>query len=431
MTNPDALTPSGKPRLAIFSRHSLIDGRGAGYVTRPGDERGHAFLGAWPHNIGDQFVASGLGRILDFDEFYTITREATPEQFEIVNRECHAVIAVMQNALFPGFFETQLPVSYLKQLKIPVVMFSLGVQFRFGDEIELTPGDIESLKWLHDNAVSSQLRGEISAELLAGHGIDNTRVLGCPSVLWSTKREIKLRPPSLDDVGFTITDMGAIPPLHDYQFSAMRDLYHRSDRFTLIAQGGEFVLQEYLTARDAVHPSTRRDVEIVRENGKVREVERPVAAGSLEPGQLMKSYVTENPLDSAASSLDWYYRDLPEDLRSNIRKRGFFSTSLSDYIRRGRDYSLMVGSRLHGNIMALSQGTPVYYVIHDYRLKEMVEFLKLPHHSFEQDVTVPPIDLESLDYTPFESLMPEIHDGFVDFLEENGLAHKLRVSAPG
>ena len=174
---------SGKPRLAIFSRHSLIDGRGSGYSVAAGNEYGHPFLGGWPHNIGDQFVASGLGRALDFDEFYTLTREATPAQFDIVNNECQAVIAVMQNALFPGFFGSVLPVSYLKQVKIPIILLSLGVQFRFGDEIMLTDDDVESLKWLHDHSVSSQVRGHMSAELLARYGIHNTRVLGCPSLL--------------------------------------------------------------------------------------------------------------------------------------------------------------------------------------------------------------------------------------------------------
>lgn len=416
-------TASGKPRLAIFSRHSLIDGRGAGYVVPPGDERGHPFLGRWPHNVGDQFVASALGRALDFDEFYTLTREATPEQFDIINNECHAVIAVMQNALYPGFFGTQLPVSYLKQLKIPVILLSLGVQFRFGDTIELTPEDVDSLKWLHDNAASSQVRGHMSQELLARYGIHNTRVLGCPSLLWPGKRDLKLKPPSYDNVGFTITDMGAIPVLHEFQFDIMKKVFDRAKNFSLVAQGGEYVLQDYLTLRDGVHPSLREDYLVEGATGQTTEVAKTDYSGGLKPGQLMKSYVTRYSTEDKAKSVDWYYRDLPEALRENIKERGFFSTQLPEYLRRSRELSLIVGTRLHGNIIAISQGTPAVYAIHDYRLKDMVEFLKLPHMAFERGET--DFDLKSADWLPFERLMPSIYDGFIDFFEENGLTHTL------
>lgn len=414
---------SGKPRLAIFSRHSLIDGRGSGYSVAAGNEYGHPFLGGWPHNIGDQFVASGLGRALDFDEFYTLTREATPAQFDIVNNECQAVIAVMQNALFPGFFGSVLPVSYLKQVKIPIILLSLGVQFRFGDDIMLTDADVESLKWLHDHSVSSQVRGHMSAELLARYGIHNTRVLGCPSMLWPRKRELKLRAPSYDNAGFTITDMGRLPELHRFQFDLMQQVFARSKRFSLIAQGGEYVLQDYLTTRDAVHPSIRRDTLIEITDGVRSERERTAGADALKPGELMRSSLQRFSLEDKAKSLNWYYRELPEEIRASIKETGFFSAHLPEYIRRSRDLSLIAGTRLHGNIIALTQGTPALYAVHDYRLKDMIEFLKLPHVSFERPGPLP--DLEACDFRPFEALMPSLYDGFKDFFAENGLAHTL------
>lgn len=420
---PSRTSASGKPRLAIFSRHSLIDGRGSGYSVAPGNEYGHTFLGPWPHNIGDQFVASGLGRALDFDEFYTLTREATPAQFDIVNNECQAVIAVMQNALYPGFFGTVLPVSYLKQVKIPIVLLSLGVQFRFGDEIKLTDADVESLKWLHDHSASSQVRGFMSAELLARYGIHNTRVLGCPSLLWPRQRELKLRAPSYENAGFTITDMGRLPELHRFQFDLMKEVFAHAKRFSLIAQGGEYVLQDYLTTRDAVHPSVRRDALIEIADGERREHERPAGAATLRPGELMKSSLQRFSLEDKAKSLDWYYRELPDDIRASIKDHGFFSSHLPEYIRRARELSLIVGTRLHGNIIALTQGTPALYAVHDYRLKDMVEFLQLPHVSFENPGPLP--DLATCDYRAFEALMPRLYDGFKDFFAENGLAHTL------
>ena len=380
---PSTLTKSGKPRLAIYNRHSLIDGRGQGNMLTPGDERGHMSLGNWPHNVGDQFVAAGLARALDCDEFYTITREATARQFDIVNEECHAIIVVAQNALSPGWFESHLPIEYLKQLKIPLLFFSLGLQFRFGDTLELTDGDVNVLKYLHDHCESSQIRGEITAELLAKYGIHNTRVLGCPSLLWPMSREINIRPPSFENVGFTLTDMGRLPHIHNYQFSIMETLFNQSKQFTVVAQGGEFSLQSYITARDGIHPSLRHDVWVKTNTEDVRKVERLDFQGPIPSGTMMQSYITRFDTAQLERDVRWYYRDLSKPLLDNIVERAFYGSTLSEYIRRARDASLYVGTRLHGNLMAITQGTPSVFAIHDYRMKDMAEFLKLPFIPFE------------------------------------------------
>ncbi|WP_349371491.1 polysaccharide pyruvyl transferase family protein [Salinarimonas sp.] len=417
------MEPERKPVLAIFDRHSLIDGRGASWTIAPGDERGHPFLGSWPHNIGDQFVASGLGRALDVDEFYTITREATPEQFAFVNETCKAVIVVAQNAMQPGWFARHLPISYLRQLKIPLIFFSLGLQFRFGEDILLTPEDVEVLRYLHDHCVSSQVRGAMSAELLERYGIRNARVLGCPSLLFPGTPNIRVRAPSLEDVSFTITDMGRLPHLHAFQFEIMEDLLGRAGRFSVVGQGGEWVLQAFVAARDGVHPSTRIDSDVrLGPDGPVLAARGPTAP-ALGPGDMMHSRLDWYDLDELGRSLDWYYRDASESLRRNIKARAFFSTSLPDYVRRARDQTLYAGTRLHGNLIALTQGTPTVFAVHDYRLKDMVEFLRLPHVSYEAGPRR--IALEDCDFTGFEALMPDLWNGFCDFFEENGLAHRL------
>jgi hypothetical protein len=53
----------------------------------------------------------------------------------------------------------------------------------------------------------------------------------------------------------------------------------------------------------------------------------------------------------------------------------------------------------------------------------MVEFLKLPHVSFETGTTA--VDFEAADYGPYERLVPELYDGFAAFFEEHGLMHRL------
>ncbi|MEL7488298.1 MAG: polysaccharide pyruvyl transferase family protein, partial [Pseudomonadota bacterium] len=260
MNNDD--TPP--PRLAIFKRHSLLDGRPAAYVSSPGSAMGHPFLGDAPFNVGDNFVSMALARALDVREFLVLTHAAPQACYDYVNEHCEALIVVSQNSLRPGFFGKFLPRRFVeKKIKIPMIFVSLGVQFELDETPHLTDDDVDSLKCIHDKCASSQLRGAISADLLAKHGITNTRVLGCPSILWDLTRDLKVKAPSYDRVGWTLTEMGGDrAALQEQQQSLMNALAQRADTFVPIAQGGEYVLQEYITMRDGLAVGERKDTVI-------------------------------------------------------------------------------------------------------------------------------------------------------------------------
>jgi len=416
-------TKPGTPKLAIFARHTLLDGRPVGYAGPVGASLSNPAFGAWPYNMGDAFVGVALARALKVDEFYTLCRESTQAEFDIVNSECSAIIMVAQNALHPGFFSTHLPVSYLKKIKIPMLLLSLGVQFQFGDKVELLPEDIESLKCLHDMCESSQVRGNISAELLASYGIKNTRTLACPALLHDLKPQIKIQPPSYQNTGFTITDMGARPAVHDWQFEIMENLFRRADNFSLIAQGGEVVLQDHVMARDGLSFSQREDFLIHTDQGKPVEKPRLEITNKLSGPTLMKSRVSYADLEKLEETVRWYYRKCSDELVDNIVERSFFSPYLHEYLRHAKGLDLIAGTRLHGNLMALAQGVPAVFAMHDMRLKEMAEFMEVPRISFENGETS--FEIEELDWGPFERKHAEIYQGYKVFFEENGLVHRL------
>lgn len=81
----------------------------------------------------------------------------------------------------------------------------------------------------------------------------------------------------------------------------------------------------------------------------------------------------------------------------------------------------MAGTRLHGNIMALSQGIPTIFYPHDQRTLEMAELFEAPMFGLgDKD-----IDLVDLNFEKFDKKYRELYDGFANFFEENGLAHQL------
>lgn len=317
-----------------------------------------------------------------------------------------------------------MPISYLRQLKIPLVFLSLGLQFELEDALELTPSDVESLKWIHDHCVSSQIRGHITEELLARYGVTNTRVLGCPSLLYPMTDKVSIREPSMECVSFTITDMGRLPDIHHWQFAIMEDLLKRSRHFSVIAQGGEYVLQDHIVPRDGVSPIEREDFYVaVADDGHAKYDKKETFTGPLKPGDLMLSKVTWEDPAATESAIRYYYKGCSEALLDNLVRHSFYGSNLSEYIRKGRDASFYAGTRLHGNLMALMQGTPSVFAIHDYRLKDMAEFLKVPSISMERNETH--IDLEALSWKYFENKFSKITKGFKSFFEENGLHHRL------
>lgn len=84
---------------------------------------------------------------------------------------------------------------------------------------------------------------------------------------------------------------------------------------------------------------------------------------------------------------------------------------------------LSVGSRLHGNVVAMVNGTPAITVVKDLRMKELIDLHQIPH--IMQDQIDQYEDLEamvnSLDFTTVEKAQKANFDNFKNFLDINGL----------
>ena len=71
----------------------------------------------------------------------------------------------------------------------------------------------------------------------------------------------------------------------------------------------------------------------------------------------------------------------PADLKEYIKKCGkifYTANEWADFFKKG-DFSFSVGSRFHGNMMALRNQIPALWVVHDMRTKELVDTLKVPN----------------------------------------------------
>jgi polysaccharide pyruvyl transferase WcaK-like protein len=84
---------------------------------------------------------------------------------------------------------------------------------------------------------------------------------------------------------------------------------------------------------------------------------------------------------------------------------------------------MVVGCRLHSNLVSLANGTPTVFLTYDQRTQELAELLELPHCALGD--FGPGFDLLGQDWRPFEKAYQVHFAEMRRFLEANHLRHRL------
>ena len=84
----------------------------------------------------------------------------------------------------------------------------------------------------------------------------------------------------------------------------------------------------------------------------------------------------------------------------------------------------LLGSRFHGNVIAVTSGIPALTMVVDSRMDEMTRLFRLPTLPMEDFRLDKPLEYyyDLADYTDFNKAYPERMRVFRDFLQRNGLA---------
>lgn len=298
------------------------------------------------HNIGDAFVFDSSLKLLNFEKLDELPIDCVdPQMIDRLNAEYDYVFLRGSNYVHAQMNWSK-AAEVLRRLKLPVIAFGIGAQAPVSGKLELSEDTKTVLKLISDSTASLGVRGTYSAEVLNDLGIRNVRIIGCPTAFRNNDPDLAIRLPPLDQVktaGVTL----------------------RREVSKTYAQD----IKRYLTFhRSLVKAMADRFEVTLMSQGEVEE--KKLALGTPEQKAQALAALRENEWAN-----NWY---LDEQVTGLYQSRMFYSDVVAEYERLVRGLDLVLGYRLHGNLMALANGTPSIYFTYDSRTVEFADTFKIP-----------------------------------------------------
>lgn len=338
-------------------------------------------------NTGNLLIGNGVCSILKGYQYIFRDQVTSPEHAQEV---CSRIVIPASNFLWKSF-DLGFMADFIEKTDLPVTMMGLGAQASNRSQVStIHPNTLRLVKLISERSPSIGVRGFYTAEVLASYGIMNVEVLGCPSLYTAAQQPSLIRSwsPKLEhriSINFS-RNVAA----HSFDAKALAKIENKILRIAM-TYDSQFVIQDELD-----------EASIMDGTASAEQVRR------------VTGYFNESDPDAVLS----YF---------SINSKHFIDyPSWSESLAR---CSLSLGSRLHGNIVALLSGVPAVCIVHDSRTLEMCALAGIPFINILQhpDISVDEI-LEfatSLDFGRFISNMRFLYSKMAKFLSDHGLNHSL------
>jgi Polysaccharide pyruvyl transferase len=228
-------------------------------------------------------------------------------------------------------------------------------------------------------------------------GVRNLRIVGCPTAFRNNNPNLRIDLPSLDSVrqiGFTVRREVS----KDYSPNIERYLGRHRDIIKAMAK--------------------RFDVELMMQ-GEIEE--KKIIFGTPEQQQEGWNHLKQN-----AWFMEWFF---DAEIEALYKSKLFYSDAVADYETLVRRKDLVLGYRLHGNLMALANAVPSVYFVYDSRTAEFCETFAIPSYDVYADKEF--VLEEYWDQARFERFNRAYYMRYRDmreFLDENGIPHRMAPS---
>jgi len=325
-------------------------------------------------------VLSAPGVDLSIDDYALTLSDSYADQVDEINERYDTFVLPLCNSFRLEYKDTLARMTRtIRKLRIPCVVTGVGAQVTLGGSFdELAPMATEVKDFVGailDRSESIGVRGEITRDYLVslGFSADRVDVIGCPSMFYNGARMNVRKPATLERIAVNLTTMD------DPQILKFAAYFNdRPENVTYVPQ--------------------------------VRRLMPAIGRGD----RLWEQLATPE-------------RPTPNLLRAD---KIAFLVDVVPWIDFMRSQSLAIGTRIHGNIVALLAGTPAHVMVHDSRTFELAQHFDIPHTLLRD---IDEFDLrrtfEQSDYTALNTGHGRRTAIYAAFLERNGLAHVLYDNA--
>ncbi|MEJ0011734.1 MAG: polysaccharide pyruvyl transferase family protein [Bauldia sp.] len=346
------------------------------------------------HNIGDAFVYDSSLKLLNFDKL-AVLPIAEPNMADIDRmREEYDYVFMRGSNYINETMNWRQSVAVLRRLKLPVIAFGIGAQAPVKGKLTLSKESQTAFRIMADSTTSLGVRGAYSAQVLWDIGVRNVRIVGCPTAFRGNDPYLQITLPKLEDVrnvGVTL------------RREVSSDYAQDIDRYLSVHR----TLIKDMSARFNTTLMAQGEIE-----------EKKLVMGTDEQKAEAWAALKGNPPVAA------HYLD--DEVERLYRERLFYSDVVKDYEDLVRRQDLVLGYRLHGNLMALANGVPSVYFTYDSRTAEFAETFQIP--SFDvfsgKDFVLDDYWDQAL-FDRFNRARFQTYREMHAFLNENGIDNKM------
>jgi hypothetical protein len=338
-------------------------------------------------NFGNILIVNAVRSFLSKYEILKPRDLGSPAE---ANERCSQVVIPAANWLWKNFDFGDIA-DFLEGTQLPVTIVGLGAQTNDRATISaIHPNTLRLVRLIAERSASVGVRGFYTAEVLAANGIHNAEIVGCPSMFANRCPTVKIDTRRLADPPSVSVNFSRQVIEHSFHPARMQSIENAVLRYAL-KRDSLFVAQDEiseigLSAGEAVDPKA----------------------------------VTEYFLESDPSAVVEFFKS---------RTRYFVDTD--NWAAFIRTRALSIGTRFHGNLIALINGVPALMIVHDSRTMELCSILGVPHLHLKEgpdtanDESILADRIRSMSFGQFEQSYAVLYRRFVEFLLRNGLDHNL------
>lgn len=276
--------------------------------------------------------------ILDEKDFFGWKIDAN-----LINSEYDVLIFIGANQLHPNK-DMLILAELFEAVNIPCFIIGLGVQANsFSQKMIFSKGTLRFIDVIKEKCSHISVRGEFTASVLTDYGATNVITTGCPSNFINFDpnlgQKIVLKNKNINSL---VINTNLREDMYDFLSRVVSN--KKSCNMKFIMQEPKLVL-DFCRYKTKSH-YCKQVIDKIHNN-------------------IMKEYSDEEVKEFAFNNFETFF---------NVE-------AWMEYLLR---FDFSIGSRMHGNMLALQSGIPTVFLTHDSRLQELVEIMNLPHIAFDK-----------------------------------------------